>query len=41
VLRVALCPCLKADVLGSEETSEDSFAAHPTLKGTREIRSNA
>jgi ATP-dependent Lon protease len=41
VLRVALCPCLKADALGSEETSEDSFAAHPTLKGTREIRSNA
>jgi ATP-dependent Lon protease len=41
VLRVALCPCLKADALGNEETSEDSFAAHPTLKGTREIRSNA
>ena len=41
VLRVALCPCLKADALGNEDTSEDSFAAHPTLKGTREIRSNA
>ena len=41
VLRVALCPCLKADALTNDKASEESFSSHRMVNSSREIRNNA
>ena len=41
VLRVALCPCLKADALTNDKAPEESFSSHPLSSNAREIRNNA
>ena len=41
VLRVALCPCLKADALTNDKAPEESFSSHPLSSSAREIRNNA
>ena len=41
VLRVALCPCLKADALTNDKVPEESFSSHPLSSNAREIRNNA
>ena len=41
VLRVALCPCLKADALTNGKASEESFSSHRMVNSSREIRNNA